>query len=49
MNAGIQIITAFLGALGFGVLYHIKGYKLVVVGAGGDAFMDGISGSSCHI
>lgn len=35
MNAGIQIITAFLGALGFGVLYHIKGYKLVVVGAGG--------------
>lgn len=35
MNYFIQIITAFIGSVGFAILYNIKGNKLVVCGLGG--------------
>lgn len=35
MNAIIQIITAFVGAMGFGALYNIKSKKLYLIGVGG--------------
>lgn len=35
MSAAIQIITSFFGSLGFGILYNIKGKKLLLIGAGG--------------
>ncbi len=35
MNELIQICTSFLGSLGFGILYNIKGKKLGVIGMGG--------------
>lgn len=35
MREAVQIMMAFLGAIGFGGLYNIRGRKLVVVGVGG--------------
>lgn len=35
MNSLIQVITAFAGSLGFGILYNIRSYRLFVVGTGG--------------
>lgn len=35
MNYFIQIITVFIGSVGFAILYNIKGNKLVVCGLGG--------------
>lgn len=35
MSNIIQIITAFVGSLGFGILYNIRGHRLFIVGAGG--------------
>lgn len=35
MNAIIQMCTAFVGAMGFGVLYNIKNKKLYLIGLGG--------------
>lgn len=31
----IQIFTGFLGSLGFGILFHIKGRKLLIASLGG--------------
>ena len=31
----IQIFTGFLGSLGFGILFHIRGKKLIVASLGG--------------
>lgn len=35
MTSFIQIITAFAGSFGFGILYNIRGSRLFVVGTGG--------------
>lgn len=35
MTQLIQIITAFVGSVGFAILYNIKGKKLLVCGLGG--------------
>ena len=35
MNWFVQIAMAFIGSLGFSVLFHIKGIKLIVSGFGG--------------
>lgn len=35
MTAIMQVLMAFVGALGFAVLFHVKGAKLVVCGLGG--------------
>ncbi len=35
MNGLFQLITAFLGTLGFGILFHIRGRKLWLAALGG--------------
>lgn len=35
MNYALQIITAFLGSLGFSVLFNIRRTKLLIAGLGG--------------
>lgn len=35
MSQFIQIITAFIGSIGFAILYNIKGKKLLICGLGG--------------
>lgn len=35
MTEFLQIIAAFLGSLGFGILYNIRGKKLILAGFGG--------------
>ena len=35
MNYALQIITAFLGSLGFSVLFNIRSTKLLIAGLGG--------------
>ncbi len=35
MKELLQIITAFIGSLGFALLFHIRGKKVVLIGLGG--------------
>lgn len=35
MNIAIQIITAFLGSIGFSILFNVRGSKLLIAGFGG--------------
>lgn len=35
INPVIEVLTAFLGTLGFGILFHIRGWKLLLAAFGG--------------